>query len=414
MTEKRPARRFRNAFVAACAGIVCAFAMLLFYQYFLADAATRVFNDLEARYSSEPREDSRREYTLAEYGYFGKDFDQTPYAYFRIQHLNPYYLFWFPYDAKERDKINNAVVSINNLGFRGPLPPKDKPLAFVLGSSTAFGYTASSEATTISGYLNGMQDKVYFINAAVPSWNSTQELFRLVNDVVKYKPALVVSYSFGSDILTANGYKSSGLEFEQGVPESFWQLQSAVDDIRGEFVKSGQGPSPLVPPRLEALLRNMFPELLPAPKRQAAKKVQLSDMEIAALAEGIVARYVQNQGVMSALGKSMGFRFLTIIEPMAQLHERLEPEIAEFRSNQKLFSLAVQKLRASDYCKSSCLDLSNVFDRRTMAVRVLDRHNPKQDLAQIVFHDRSHTLDLGNRIVAEEIAAALNLAPRPR
>ena len=41
---------------------------------------------------------------------------------FAVQHINPYYLFFFPFDRDQRTSINNEVCSIGPEGFRGPGP----------------------------------------------------------------------------------------------------------------------------------------------------------------------------------------------------------------------------------------------------------------------------------------------------
>lgn len=102
---------------------------------------------------------------------------------FTRQYIHPYYYFFFPRDPKVIHSINNSVVSIDKNGFRGGGPElasdKKRRLAFVLGGSVAFGHGCSSDQNTISGYLNKIQSKYHFVNAGVPSWNSTQEFYRL-------------------------------------------------------------------------------------------------------------------------------------------------------------------------------------------------------------------------------------------
>lgn len=51
-------------------------------------------------------------------------FEETCEAYlpFTVQHINPYYLFFFPFDRTERRKMNNEMCSVTPDGFRGPGP----------------------------------------------------------------------------------------------------------------------------------------------------------------------------------------------------------------------------------------------------------------------------------------------------
>ena len=120
---------------------------------------------------------------------------------FIVHHLHPLYLFFFPLEPADRLAIGNAVCRIDADGFRepGPRHAAGRKLAFLLGRSSAFGHFASSDATTITSYLNGMQEKYFFVNAGAPAWNSTQELFRLAYQILDYQPALVITYDGAND-----------------------------------------------------------------------------------------------------------------------------------------------------------------------------------------------------------------------
>ena len=129
---------------------------------------------------------------------------EAAYQPFTIQHLHPSFLFWFPLDPAERSALNNKVSSLSSDGFRGP-GPMDKgtrQLAFILGGSAAFGHFATGNETTITGYLNALQDQYLFVNAGVPSWISSQELVRLALELVAHKPALVIAYDGFNDAAT--------------------------------------------------------------------------------------------------------------------------------------------------------------------------------------------------------------------
>ena len=106
---------------------------------------------------------------------------QLAYAYrpFSIQYINPFYLFFFPFNEEERVALSNSTVSLTADGYRGDGPSArgDRKLGFLIGGSTAFGYYASNNDQTISAWLNREQSTYHFVNAGVPSFNSNQELF---------------------------------------------------------------------------------------------------------------------------------------------------------------------------------------------------------------------------------------------
>jgi hypothetical protein len=138
-------------------------------------------------------------------------------------------------DPAERRALNNRVTTLSVEGFRGPSPAEKGPrkVAFILGGSAAFGHFATRDETTISGYLNALQDQYLFVNAGVPSWVSSQELERLALELVAYQPALVIAYDGFNDAATGADYAARGITMPPGAPESFDELSNLVDDIRG-------------------------------------------------------------------------------------------------------------------------------------------------------------------------------------
>ena len=121
-------------------------------------------------YFLKTRSEKRREVRL-----IGKErYDEFARAYypFGFQHINPTYLFFFPFEPEARTALSNEHVTLDEAGFRGQGPEfvGDRKLAFLIGGSTAFS-SASSDSTTITGYLNQIQDRYFFVNAGVPSWN---------------------------------------------------------------------------------------------------------------------------------------------------------------------------------------------------------------------------------------------------
>ena len=104
-------------------------------------------------------------------------------------------------------KMNN--VNINNLGFRGAefeeVKPKDTFRIFLLGSSQIFGTGATSDDTTIPGYLeNSLKNNKSFslevINSGMQGVDSRKELLLLQNMLLDLSPDLVVVYDGFNDL----------------------------------------------------------------------------------------------------------------------------------------------------------------------------------------------------------------------
>jgi hypothetical protein len=322
----------------------------------------------------------------------------NPYAAFHVQHLHPTYLFFFPLDPEKRRAIGNQVVSLSKDGFRGSEPAAGKPLAFLLGGSAAFGDGASSNETTITGHLNKLQSSVHFVNAGVPSWNSTQELHRFADQIVPMNPTLVLSYSFSNDIVVALDYARKRAAYPSGAPESFDLLTRLVDDIRAS---AGRGGARRILaemfPRTSALASRLFGR-----KRQEAPPPAATKEELVSAVETAADRFALNQMVMRAIADGRKIRFVTVIQPMLRTHKNVSASDRNADQDIWLFEHAVRRVMSTDYCKEHCVDYSNLFDADFGEVPVL-RQKETRDPKTLIFIDPVHLFDSGNEYVARRL-----------
>ena len=310
-----------------------------------------------------------------------------------VLHVHPQYLFFFPLDPRERDALSNSVCSVDADGFRGPGPSHagGRPLAFLLGGSAVFGAMASSDATTITGYLNRLQDQYFFVNAGVPSWNSTQEMFRVAFQLLDYRPALIVSYDGANDAELIDFFGRRMPGHAAGMPEDFDSLSDLVD-------AAARMPSPRR--ALVSLLPRLFPELKDrfndSRYRAALDTDRSQPLPEEVLQQG-VARYLSNLTRMRDLATARGARFVAVFQPMAQLHRHLGPGAKFFSllTIERFHRAAVEQIPGDlDF-----YDLGNVFDQYYAAIPVV---NP--DVTdQTVFTDPVHLYDPGNQIVARHL-----------
>ena len=293
---------------------------------------------------------------------------EAAYQPFTIQHLHPSFLFWFPLDPAERSALNNKVSSLSSDGFRGP-GPMDKgtrQLAFILGGSAAFGHFATGNETTITGYLNALQDQYLFVNAGVPSWISSQELVRLALELVAHKPALVIAYDGFNDAATVADYARRGLEMPPSAPESFDELSNLVGDIRGERRSAPQ----------ERLHRRLFPRLMyevdtwragPQPVAEV-KSPQVSDAMAGVLRRG-AATYAQNVSSMSRLMKAGEARFIGVFQPVLSLHAHRPVGSAcdrdAFQAEIEVFHQTVLEILPRDISIRLCEDVRSPLQLRS-------------------------------------------------
>tara|TARA_Y100000590_G_scaffold453462_1_gene598560 strand:+ start:953 stop:2515 length:1563 start_codon:yes stop_codon:yes gene_type:complete len=108
----------------------------------------------------------------------------------------------------------NNSVNINSLGFRGeefsPEKPDDVYRIFTLGGSTMFGHGATSDKTTIPGYLQDFfqnyddEFKIEIINGGIQGADSSNELNLIENKIIPLNPDLIIVYDGWNDLRAEN------------------------------------------------------------------------------------------------------------------------------------------------------------------------------------------------------------------
>jgi hypothetical protein len=324
------------------------------------------------------------------------------YGPFTEMHLHPQYMFFFPRDPRARIAISNQTCSLDADGFRGPGPAHagGRPLAFLLGGSAAFGVMASSDATTITGYLNRLQDTYFFVDAGVPGWNSTQEMYRLAFQILNYHPALIVTYDGANDAAFIRSFEGTAPDYSVGVPDGFEELSARVDT--GGSTSPGRDMLFLgadLFPELKERLDKAFGRTAWLPDSWAAQRQPDSSEPLpeSVLRAG-VARYLSNLSRMRGLATAQGARFVAVFQPVAQLHRHLGPgsPLDGVPAIEPFHRTVVEQVpRDLEFH-----DLGDVFDQHYAAIPVV---NP--DVTdKTVFVDQVHLYDPGNEIIARHLA----------
>ena len=129
-------------------------------------------------------------------------FEQTP------KHATISVLRNFSGDTKD------DAVNINSLGFRGGEFSKIKPdrtyRIFMLGGSPMFGYGATSDETTIPGFMQKFLNNEDFgfeievINSGVQGEGSDTELKLVKQKLITFSPDLIIIYDGWHDLRTNN------------------------------------------------------------------------------------------------------------------------------------------------------------------------------------------------------------------
>tara|TARA_Y100000996_G_scaffold408679_1_gene388153 strand:+ start:214 stop:1752 length:1539 start_codon:yes stop_codon:yes gene_type:complete len=108
----------------------------------------------------------------------------------------------------------SSSITINSLGFRGEefsLEKSDDTFRiFIVGGSTVFGHGATSDKTTIPGYLkdffqtNMEEMNVEVINAGIQGADSFEELSIIKNKIIPLSPDLIIVYDGWNDLREQN------------------------------------------------------------------------------------------------------------------------------------------------------------------------------------------------------------------
>jgi len=336
---------------------------------------------------------------------------QKAYAPFTVQHINPFYTFFFPLDLNKRRSMNNPICSVDDNGFRGKGMERrgERKLAILLGGSTAFGHYSSSDSTTIDSWLNRMQDEYWFVNAGVPSWNSTQAMFRYCYQIILLKPELVIMIDGGID---------AGLAIEQeieyriipGVSENFAKLYNVVDDIN-KGIQSPKATEPIYKralPRVSKWIGSKLPQRASGGSQAGAENTlgvwgerQEKGIRLA------VERYIANHEIVARLCQSNGTRYIGIFAPIRSLHRNVRD--ADKRSGialdprwgEKVIPKFHQQTIDSLPAGIEYYDMGSFFDSKYDTIPVYQRGTPGPD--KHIFIDEVHLFDPGNKLVAEQI-----------
>jgi len=105
-------------------------------------------------------------------------------------------------------------ITINTLGFRGgefsEIKPSDTYRIFMVGGSTMFGAGATSDDTTIPGYLQQLLNEKDFgfdievINSGIQGADSNTELNLIEQKLVRFSPDLIIIYDGWNDLRANN------------------------------------------------------------------------------------------------------------------------------------------------------------------------------------------------------------------
>jgi lysophospholipase L1-like esterase len=255
------------------------------------------------------------------------------------QFLHPHYFFFFASQKEtlsQMEKAKDGTPWVDIRGFGGGYGPElkgSRELAFIIGGSTAFGDGATHPNQTLAPQLNRIQRKYYFVNAGVPSWNSYQELLRVMKQLIAYKPKLIISLTGYNDI--ANAFERRIINIPTDTPETYVTLQNWVADIRTREYRNWTAKNYLLKHTPYGILflynlRHKFglTENF-AENRTSLYLHNRTDDEIPSIEEHreeIVSKFLENLNYMNELSKLNNIKYLAILQPNLNIRDAKSPD----------------------------------------------------------------------------------------
>jgi lysophospholipase L1-like esterase len=283
---------------------------------------------------------------------------------------------------------------LNELGFRGPVPPAEKGDEYrviILGGSTVWG--GFPLPNSIAGRLESLFHKegksnVRVYNWGVPGYVSGQELSLLVHTVSDYKPDLVIVYDGGNDI-----YGPYAADPRPGYP-SDWVTQDDFRELHRATLTKLISDSRL----LTVVLGRFSNNRLDPWKRQIEALRPEAGYGTEAWRERIASIYAGNQRKMCAAAQGSRFELAVYLQPLLPFKRRLvggEESIwnpAEFQAHAgDTYQRIKQAMGRTDLFNrdGGCyfFDLSNIF----------------LDYEEAVYVDFVHVSNKGNEFIAGHI-----------
>ena len=268
------------------------------------------------------------------------------------------------------------TVSINSHGFRGEEFEKEKIndreyRIFVLGGSVLYGLYATSDNTTISGYLQEFYNEfttdrdVRVINAGANGHESFAETYLVKNKIIDLNPDLIIVLDGWNDL-------GAPLEREYKEPKGMEQLEQYSSIIR-KYYKTIQ-----------------FYEFIERiwEKQIGENKREINDGTANQKSELWKSRWKE----ICELGEKENFKVIITLQPIVGAGNKVLTDwelrfVKEAAGSAASYNFMRDKLNELETSCAGIEDLTNIFDNET----------------GLIYFDYVHMGDKGNRIIAEKM-----------
>ena len=277
---------------------------------------------------------------------------------------------------------HNEYVNINSFGFRGAEISKEKPenvyRIIMLGGSTLFGYGATSDETTIPGFLQQKFEttnsdfKVEVINAGSSGAYSKTETLYVKHKLLDFDPDLIIVY---------DGWNDSRIPYTSHIGERglAGQLYDSVNNLQSIFPYYK---TPIV-------IREIGRDLISAEEDTVATQIDANlDQKV------ILWKERWNESCL--LAQTNDIKTLITIQPMLGTGDRIVTKSEESTSGLSQNDLKRLPLYQLQKFVDVLPELTNCTNTADLT-HVFDGHN------EPIFLDLGHVGEQGSMLISEKI-----------
>ncbi len=277
---------------------------------------------------------------------------------------------------------HNEYVNINSFGFRGAEISKEKPenvyRIIMLGGSTLFGYGATSDETTIPGFLQQKFEttnsdfKVEVINAGSSGAYSKTETLYVKHKLLDFDPDLIIVY---------DGWNDSRIPYTSHIGERglAGQLYDSVNNLQSIFPYYK---TPIV-------IREIGRDLISAEEDTVATQIDANlDQKV------ILWKERWNESCL--LAQTNDIKTLITIQPMLGTGDRIVTKSEESTSGLSQNDVKQLPLYQLQKFVDVLPELTNCTNTADLT-HVFDGHN------EPIFLDLGHVGEQGSMLISEKI-----------
>jgi lysophospholipase L1-like esterase len=298
--------------------------------------------------------------------------------------------FWYVDSKHPKDAISyylpnqhGQTINMNNFGFRGPDISYEKPAdtfrIFMIGGSTTFGAPASSDSTTIAGYLQeyfneaDMPKTIEVINAGRSSFFSLPEVQLIKSKLLELEPDLFLVYDGWNDI-------DHTIETHLGKKYQTNWIDDIVEDGGEHFPEY----------RTLKILRHIQYQLKMATNDSVNNTSPQFDT---ASIPQKVQLWEERWRDICILGQDKGFGTIITLQPLVGSGNKVLSDLEQIYFEEHIIQFIPYYEQYADAMKRLEKDCTGTIDLRFVA----------DPYSHTIFYDGGHVVDEGNEIVAKEI-----------